>query len=367
MKENQCDNMSMKKRSALGFDSDSSDEEIETKPKIVSTRKSKLPKLSFKTEEIKEKDIDEVRPTLRGSGDKDSTKDQDDYMVMVISENELTGPQSLRSKDDMKSQSQFNFENISDKKENKASTSLFGQPNAKNVDDTDGVMKSIPNSQLKSSSKGLSMMQKMGFKIGDTLGKDSQNKNALLEPILVMQREGRTGIKENEKVSKDNGKEASNEGMTNEDAENYIERLTNEQKEQRKEKILHKMQKYCWEFSGDEDVPDIEKIDPLGINVLWRGYVKYIQKLLKDKREQQRLKDPNGIEELDVDDDEDSEQDGDDYELELFEELSLDDKIDKLNVFLRSFYNFCYYCGVKYEDQKDLFENCPGLTEDEHI
>lgn len=361
--------MSLKKRSALGFDSGSSDDEEEFKPKVTVTPKSKLPKLSFKTEEINQKDIDEVRPTLGKTQPKDSTntQDDDDYMVMVIPENELTGPQSLRSKDDSKSTSQFNFENISDKKENKATSSLFGQPNSSTHDNDGNVLKSIPNSQLKTSSKGLSMMEKMGFKIGDTLGKDSQNKNALLEPILVMQREGRTGIKENEKVSKNNDNVNSNEGMTNDDAKNYIERLTSEQNEQRKEKILHKMQKYCWEFSGDEDVPDIEKIDPLDINVLWRGYVKFIQKLLRDKREQQRLKNPNEIEEVEDNDEDDEDESEGDYELELFEELSLDEKIDKLNVFLRSFYNFCYYCGVKYEDQKDLFENCPGLTEDEHV
>lgn len=362
--------MSLRKRAALGFDDESSDSEIEETSKVIYKHKPKLPKLSFKTEEIKPKDIDDVRPSLGKAEDpvdQDKTKDEDDYMKMVIPENEFTGPQRL-SKDDSKAKPGYNFDDIHDKKQKKETTSLFGQLH--NNTSTRDAIQQIPNSQLKNSSKGLSIMEKMGFKVGDTLGKDSKNENALLEPIQVLQREDRSGIKEKELELKQQGQQKLSEGITNEDAQKYRERLNNEQNEQRKEKILHRMQKYCWEFSGDCEAPDIEKVEPLGINVLWRGYVKFIQKLLKDKKKQQRIKDPEelqgAVEDEDKKGEEEEEKEEEDEELELFNEMTLDEKLSKVHIFLRAEFNYCYYCGAKYEDQQDLYEHCPGLNEEEH-
>lgn len=353
--------MSLRKRAALGFDDGSSDEEVE-KPQPL--RKSKLPKLSFKTQEIKENDIDDVRPTLGKEEDPEAILGgDDDYMRMVITEDEKTGPQRLQPKDETKTKPGYNFEEIQDKKESKPA-SLFGQLESSRADDS--TLQPMPKSQLKNSSKGLSIMEKMGFKIGDTLGKDSKNKKAILEPILVLQREDRTGIKEGQiKIGKSNKTKAF-EGITNEDAKEFRERLTDEQNTQRQEKILHKMQKYCLEFSGDGDAPDIEKVDPLGINVLWRGYVKFVQKLLKDKREQRRIKNPEEIQEIQQDG-ENSEEEDNDEELELFEELTIEEKVRKLHLFLRTEFDYCYYCGAKYEDQGDLYEHCPGFTEEDHV
>lgn len=360
--------MSLKRRPDLGFDGGYSDEDLESPQKNIPIRKAKLPKLSFKTQDLETKDIDEVRPTLgKAKHSSSNSDDDDDYMKMKITDSEQTGPQRLQVVESTKKRPQYSFEHIHDEKKEQKPTSLFGQlDNANNKEDTSKVvMESMPNSQLKSSSKGLSIMEKMGFKIGHTLGKDSQNKNAILEPSFVSQRKDRTGLREKPIENNENEVVLSG-GMTNEAAKEFRERLNGEKIAQKQEKTLHKMQKYCWEFSGDDDIV-IEKVDPLGINVLWRGYVKFIQKLLKDKREQQRIKDPSEILEIDGDTNSEGENDGnDDEELELFEEMTMEEKISKVHIFLRSEYNYCYYCGVKYEDQGELFQYCPGFSEEDH-
>ena len=55
-----------------------------------------------------------------------------------------------------------------------------------------------------------------------------------------------------------------------------------------------------------------------------------------------------------------------DPELELFDEMSTSEKIMKLNVFLRSELHYCCYCGVRYENDQDLFKHCPGLRQEDH-
>lgn len=60
------------------------------------------------------------------------------------------------------------------------------------------------------------------------------------------------------------------------------------------------------------------------------------------------------------------EYDGEDEELDLFLQTSIDERIMRLNVFLRSELYFCYYCNVRYKSEQDIFERCPGITEEDH-
>ena len=39
---------------------------------------------------------------------------------------------------------------------------------------------------------------------------------------------------------------------------------------------------------------------------------------------------------------------------------------DLLN-YLRGTHNYCWYCGLKYNDQNNLLANCPGKTRDIHL
>lgn len=43
----------------------------------------------------------------------------------------------------------------------------------------------------------------------------------------------------------------------------------------------------------------------------------------------------------------------------------MDNILDCL-LYIRKVHNYCYYCGIHYENQQDLEDNCPGISEDLH-
>lgn len=348
------------KRKQLGFEEGS---ESESEVRVVQEQPSKKLKLLKVTllkddeperhSEIDDEEEASKRPVL---GKPVTSKDDggDDYMNMIIKEDELTAPQRLSSKDGAEP-TPSNFESITDRKNRALRTSLFGQiANS----EADSVITPLPNDQPKVKSKGLSIMEKMGFKIGETLGPDSHNTSALLEPLITVQRTSKQGIKEN--VSNELNTEPK--GATGPNEQQFRTRLNQENNDARLEKTVHKMQKYCYEFSGDADI-DIQKHNPLDINVLWRGYVIHVQQLLKAKQETKG----DQMDKIEPIDHEGDDLDGEDEELQIFNDLSWKEKVERLNLQLRSQYDYCFFCGAKYEDQKDLFENCPGETEEDHL
>jgi RNA polymerase-binding transcription factor DksA len=349
------------KRKDLGFDESSDGEQDVVIPKINLQRKLKLPKLPL------EHDIEDERPALGTKDELHNAPDVSiDYLSMTIHEDDSSRPQKLHDKDHgvgsttvQKTQAELTKERLN--------RSLFGMVRSTDNAGSD-VLKSLPNEQVTSSkSKGLSMMEKMGFKIGDTLGKDQHNKNALLEPILLVANSKRSGLRETE------GTYTHIPELKEKDADEFRNRLREEKLEAKLTKTMHQMQKYCYEFSGDAD-SDITKLKPLDINVLWRGYIKHIQKLLKEKEvrhmesQEESMTEIKNASEFSDDSDQSSDEDiEEDFELQVFEELPLADKVQRLNLHLRSEYDYCFYCGVKYADQKDLFESCPGDSEEDHV
>ncbi|CCH41906.1 Tuftelin-interacting protein 11 [Wickerhamomyces ciferrii] len=409
--------MAEKRRVDLGFDDDSDEsgsEEVLVPRKVQ--KKTTLPKFTFKTDKIQSNDVDDIRPSLGESQTVDGNKiasgsDDDDYMNIQIQEDETTRPQSLRSKEEPRLKPQYEFEKIGQDQKDKLkqtphnNQSLFGQiidddhhekEQEKTSEDEDDshfdidVIRPI-STHAKSSSKGLSIMEKMGFKIGDTLGIDKKNKDALLEPLQLVNIKGREGIKEHKADPKIEAK-IPKDGLTEEQTKLFRERLIAEDAEAVKERLLHKMQKLCWQLTGGADIPNIETVNPLDVNVLWRGYVKFILKMKRESKERNQIteildspKSANNDDEIKLDEIEsngssndqekkndnetisrEEEDEEDDDELLMFQELSLDAQIEKLYMFLRTDFDYCYYCGTRYINQTDLFSHCPGLTPEDH-
>ncbi|KAK6464704.1 hypothetical protein DFJ63DRAFT_338417 [Scheffersomyces coipomensis] len=173
--------------------------------------------------------------------------------------------------------------------------------------------------QNKSSSKsiGLSIMEKMGYTIGTSLGKE--NSTALLEPISIEVKTDNMGLGAPKKII-----------LTDKDYSIYTKdridnRLTNKNKKQ-----VNSIMKLCFELSGEADKFHQDHIID-NVNLLWREYVQKF--ILKEKIE-----------------------DYDDY----------DDKLLKLIHYLRTNHNYCWYCGCSYKDDKDLDDFCPGSLETDH-
>ena len=176
------------------------------------------------------------------------------------------------------------------------------------------------NKPISNESFGMKMLQKMGFKPGDGLGKDAEG---IKEPIPIKLKYDKVGIghEEEEKRQREESEYEKN-----------IRILRNQ--------LYYNMKKQQY----DQHVR--QKADR--------------KNLLKDLRQAQ-----SAIEMLD-------EENGkgrnplllsgdDDCDVEV-----LTGCLEKMIRYLRSTYFYCIYCGCAYEDEVDMNMNCPGWGRDVH-
>lgn len=261
--------------------------------------------------------------------------------------------------------------------ENESLTSL-----ARNTDNTSsdqhGAAKLMP--------KGFAMMNKMGFKLGESLGKD--RKSAIKEPIAAASSRKKQGIRMATPV-----RELAS--TSQEEAAQFRKHVQDSSDRSKKLRTLRKMQKLAFELSGDVDRLTAAS-DARDFNCLWRQYVLELQNKLKPNTEvepksletqESRLKetlhtsrdfqthlvvtDSKTVDECkgaqtEVSALNDSMNPIEDEELDLFEQLTQDQQISGLNTHLRVELFYCFYCGEQYTDEKDLFEHCPGPLEEDH-
>lgn len=336
-----------------GSESGSGNEESSRLPLLK--RRKASPKISLKIP--KGNETPEKENTMFATGSIDENEREEDYLTMEIQE--------------CNSQSLFG-----DK--------VKGLPknDDDDDDDDDDVAKMMP--------KGFRMMSKMGFKVGQTLGSKERASSAIKVPIKVDVKLDRRGIKE-QIISK-----VSGNGFQTTNTEDYRKRLQQFNEQKRKERILYNLQKLSFEMSGDLD-GCLKDIDPRDFNVLWRQYVIELQKktIPKDGNNSEdessnseekdhivydeevglnsELEQREGVEPDQViaqNSPENSMERGSlisyDEELQLFQDMSIDERIFKIHTHLRSEFYYCFYCGAKYQSEEDMFKNCPGTAEEDH-
>ncbi|CAI4035183.1 hypothetical protein SMKI_12G3290 [Saccharomyces mikatae IFO 1815] len=230
--------------------------------------------------------------------------------------------------------------------------------------------------------KGYKMMEIMGYKEGEILGK---NRSALKEPIKVEIKPKKQGIC----TSKPDSSIASDMKMSK---QKFIRWKSEKKHKERLEKIWYRIQKVAFDMMGDSELYNPGQ-DPRDFNVLWRSYVIQLNEELKggnsnnDSSYNTDAKD--GKSQISVEELESStmpkiekkeytpvainyntsmvsDSTTDDTELAALEELSIEKRITKLNIFLRYERYYCFFCGIKYNDECDLYEHCPGVNEEDH-
>ncbi|PPJ52929.1 hypothetical protein CBER1_11568 [Cercospora berteroae] len=240
--------------------------------------------------------------------------------------------------------------------------------------------------ELDSSNKGAKMMAKMGFK-GGALGK---TEGARTRPIEVQIKEDRGGIgMENDRKRKI--REAAEaldvkEKRVKLTAEEYRERNRVGVEQKRFEGQMWSAMRTLegFEMEDGAEVGESElaakksaKELPLrSVNLLWRPLVK--QRLEKERERRMRYDLDQSLSRhkdyTTADDDEDlaygNEVEEDleegDPELDEFEALPVNERLEKILTFLREKYHYCFWCKYRYASAEALREDCPGLTEDEH-
>ncbi|RWA11385.1 hypothetical protein EKO27_g3695 [Xylaria grammica] len=242
-------------------------------------------------------------------------------------------------------------------------------------------------------SKGFAMMTKMGFQ-GGALGSKG-NADARLEPIRPEMKDDRGGIgldSERKRNLRDAAESAGKKVKIDENE--FRDRVRREREAARCETQVYAAMKVCERIDEEKQAgSNVEgesprKKRPLStrplksIPVVWRGLVRTREEAERDRRIKHVLQQTSAPRlptyEDDLEDEDDKKAmgkpqtsyalvediDEEDPELDEFNALGADIKLQRLVGYLRKEYHYCFWCKFEYPD--DMMEGCPGLTEEEH-
>lgn len=196
---------------------------------------------------------------------------------------------------------------------------------------------------------GLSMMQKMGFLVGQSLGKHPAV--APTEPLSISLKNNKTGL----------GAKSTSAALQRAPNGNFDfrERMAKENRQMDSAKIVKKLQKVCFRLSGDEDKLLDGSLSAEHINVLWKAYVKELLETVKEKKRVRLFEDTESEKEpvkIEAD-----------RELQDHESTPVSERLDTLVAFARESYFYCIFCACAYSDVNDLHLHCPGPLEEDHV
>ncbi|XP_030627833.1 G patch domain-containing protein 11 isoform X1 [Chanos chanos] len=199
------------------------------------------------------------------------------------------------------------------------------------------------SSSISKENKGFSLLQKMGYKAGQGLGKEGAGR---VEPIPLNIKTDRGGIgmeeakkrKAEEELEHYRQKVQMKHQAEKRSLEDFRTRKRTEREERQIEGDMRKSQRAC------------EQLDT--------------QKGITTPREQWYWPEVlNQEEEEEEEDDEQEESKNDEAEED---ELTSLDKLHFITSYLRGVHFYCIWCGTTYNDEEDLSSNCPGDTAADH-
>lgn len=318
-------------------------------------------------------------------------EDEDDYMNMIIAE-----PTAPKIKETY-TQRRLRKERESELRGRTKSKAEIAAEEAAAREEA--LSKSILTGNGATSSKGLAMMAKMGFKPGSGLGKGGDDVRK--EPINISMKEDRGGIGLDAEKKRKFREEFEGEAkrVKAEEGE-YRERVRQEREEGRLEGLVAGAMRVAERMAGEREEAealergeDVERIleggkkrtvatKPLKqINVLWRGLVRRREEKERDRRMRYDLH--QSLSRLPTYDDptEDEEDkralgkdkllhtlvedlEEEDPELDEFNALDPAVRLCRLVEFLREQYFYCFWCKFTYPDKG--MGDCPGTTEEDH-
>ncbi len=330
---------------------------------------------------------------LGGAPDAPQGEDEDDYMNMAIAEPEKPREKETYTQRRIRKQREAEIRG-------RVKSKAERQVEEATVRDAALSKSMLADADSVSSSKGLAMMAKMGFRPGAALGREN-NTGARLEPVGISMKEDRGGIGMDTEKKRKVKEEFEREGkrVKAEEGE-YRERVRREREEVRLEgliggamRVAERMETEKEEeatLAQDAEDDDTEKgvkrrkvsTKPLKqINVLWRGLVREREEKERDRRMRYDLH--QSLSRLPTYDDSDEDKDDkralgkdavrytlvedleeEDPELDAFNALEPAERLEKLVIYLRKGFNYCFWCKYRYPDQD--MEGCPGLTEEDH-
>ncbi|XP_027754656.1 G patch domain-containing protein 11 [Empidonax traillii] len=194
----------------------------------------------------------------------------------------------------------------------------------------------VLKSALGNENKGFALLQKMGYKSGQALGKSGEG---IVEPIPLNIKTGRSGLgheelkkrKAEEKLENYRQKLHMKKQANEQAADQFRIRFKNKQEERKMEGDLRKSQRACQQLDMQKDI-EVPK-------ETWF----WIEPEEEDKKEEEDKEDEC-----------------------TSSDLSVSEKLQILTAYLRKEHFYCIWCGTTYEDSEDLSSNCPGDSAADH-
>lgn len=198
-------------------------------------------------------------------------------------------------------------------------------------------------SSISSQNKGFALLQKMGYKPGQGLGKQGAGR---VEPVGLSIKTDRGGIgmeelkkrKADEELQNYRRKVQMKQHVEKKSLEDFRVRMRTEREERQTQSDLWKSQRACEQLDSQK-----------GITAPRDSW--YWPEVVKEEEEE-------------LLEEEETKPEGSDDEEE--EELTPLDKLQFLTSYLRGVHFYCIWCGTAYNDEEDLSSNCPGDTAADH-
>nr|ACO14924.1 Coiled-coil domain-containing protein 75 [Caligus clemensi] len=192
---------------------------------------------------------------------------------------------------------------------------------------------------LDSSNKGFSMLAKMGFKPGSSLGKTS---SGIKEPIGINLKTSREGLGRENHLKE---KHVSSQKVVLED---FQKRIRDHSKNRYLEFDVRKSQKSILDLDSKEGLSD-----PIE---LWYWPPKPKERLLVDDEEESGSSEDKAAGESELKEEEEEEEEVVDHQ----------ERLNTLTKYLRTKYFYCIWCADKYKDDDEMRQHCPGNSRDSH-
>ncbi|XP_070833344.1 G patch domain-containing protein 11 isoform X2 [Chaetodon trifascialis] len=191
---------------------------------------------------------------------------------------------------------------------------------------------------ISNENKGFALLQKMGYKAGQGLGKEGAGR---VDPIPLNIKTDRGGIgmeevkkrKAEEELEHYRQKVRAKQQNETKSLEDFRSRVRTEREERKIEGDLRRSQRACEQLDSQKSIT-VPRED-------W-----YWPK-------------------AETDDEEDGVKEEEEEEEEVVELTSFD-KLQILTSYLRGVHFYCIWCGTTYNDEEDLCSNCPGDTAADH-
>ncbi|CAL1578258.1 unnamed protein product [Knipowitschia caucasica] len=198
-------------------------------------------------------------------------------------------------------------------------------------------------SSISNENKGFALLQKMGYKAGQGLGKQGAGR---VEPIPLNIKVDRGGIgmeemkkrKAEEELEHYRQKVRAKQQNESKSMEDFRSRVRTEREERKIEGDLRRSQRSCEQLDSQKGISEPRE------DWYW------------PKTEAEDEAEPEAEDEVVNKEDEEDEA----------VELTPFDKLHILTSYLRGRHFYCLWCGTTYNDEDDLSSNCPGDTAADH-